>query len=122
MKLQKRNLVEIWYALYQGESDVLDSDGYETGQKEIIYSSPVSIHCSVSAATGQNQIETFGNLESYDKVIVTDDISCPIDENSILFIDNQPDNNGKNFDYVVKRIAKSLNFIAYAVSKVKVTT
>lgn len=33
----------------------------------------------------------FGNLESYDKVLITDDMSCPIDENTVLFIDKEPE-------------------------------
>lgn len=88
---------------------------------ELVYATPVAIRCNVSPASGQSQIETFGNLEAYDKIILTDDLHCPIDENTVLFIDHEPDATGENFDYVVKRIAKSLNFIAYAVSKVKVT-
>ena len=65
----------------------------------------------------------FGNLESYDKVIITDDMDCPIDENTVLFIDKDPEfKDGKpTFDYTVRRVAKSLNTISYAVSKVKVS-
>ena len=120
MKLQQRNLVDIWYSLYQGETKIIDDNGYETGEKGIARGNPVQIRCSVSPASGQSQIETFGNLESYDKIIITDDLTCPIDENTVLFIDNVPDDSGENFDYQVKRAAKSLNFIAYAISKVKV--
>lgn len=53
----------------------------------------------------------------------TDDMSCPIDENTVLFVDSKPGyRQGKPaFDYTVKRVAKSLNTISYAVSKVKVS-
>lgn len=63
------------------------------------------------------------NLDSYDKVLITDDMSCPIDENTVLFVDSKPGyRQGKPaFDYTVKRVAKSLNTISYAVSKVKVS-
>ena len=49
---------------------------------------------------------------------------CYLDENTVLFIDKEPefDNAGKPiYDYTVRRVAKSLNFISYAVSKVKVS-
>ena len=46
---------------------------------------------NISQATGQSNTEQFGNLENYDKVIVTDDLNCPIDENSVLFIDKEPE-------------------------------
>lgn len=46
--------------------------------------------CSVSHATGYAQVNMFGNLDSYDKVLITDDMSCPIDENTVLFVDSKP--------------------------------
>lgn len=69
------------------------------------------------------QAVEYGNLDSYDKVLITDDMSCPIDENTVLFVDSKPGyRQGKPaFDYTVKRVAKSLNTISYAVSKVKVS-
>ena len=74
--------------------------------------------CNVSPATGFAQTDVFGYLESYDKVLITDDMDCPIDENTVLFIDKEPQVvDGKPmYDYTVKRVAKSLNSISYAVS------
>ena len=66
----------------------------------------------------------FGNLESYDKVLITDDMSCPIDENTVLFVDKEPEFSQEGvplFDYRVRRVAKSLNNISYAISKVTVS-
>jgi len=124
MKLQRRNKRTIWYCLYKDRGTLYDDDGYETGEPAIKYEEPASLKCSVSAAIGNAQVETFGNLESYDKVIITDDMTCPIDENSVLFIDKEPEFfNGKpiGYDYKVIRIAKSLNVISIAISKVKTT-
>ena len=99
----------------------------------------------ISQATGQSNTEQFGNLENYDKVIVTDWIDCPIDENSVLFIDKRPEYTEvqtheivegqalyaddevvektyelPKYNYIVKRVAKSLNGISIAVRKVDV--
>lgn len=115
MKLLRRNMRSIWYRLFQGQTAQIDADGFETGETTISYSDPFELSCSVSPASGDILADTFGTVETYDKVIITDDLSCPIDENSVLFVD--VDVSG-NHDYVVKRVAKSLNFIAYAVSKV----
>ena len=124
MRLQKRNLKSIWYCLYSGKQKIMDDNNYETGEYRVTYFDPVEIKCNVSPAMGQSQLGLFGNLESYDKVIVTDDINCPIDESTVLFIDKVPQKeNGAyifDYDYVVRRVAKSLNSIAIAVSKVKV--
>ena len=102
MKLMKRNLSPVHYCLYSDRVPLLDTDGY---------------------ATGYAQVNMFGNLESYDKVLITDDMMCPIDENTVLFVDKAPEfKDGKPlYDYTVRRVAKSLNAISYAVSKVKVS-
>lgn len=117
MRIMKRNKRHLYYALYKGKKDVVDEDGNYTGEYDIEYSDPVEIYASISASTGQSSIEQFGNLADYDKVIVTDDMKCPIDENSILWIE-RPTSEGHN--YIVKKRADSLNYISFAVKKVEV--
>lgn len=124
MKLLKRNLSTIHYCLYDKSEPILDDDGNETGEDKITYSEPVEFECSVSAATGYSATEMFGNLENYDKTLITDDMDCPIDEHSVLFVDKEPefDTDGLPiYDYIVRRVAKSINNISYAIRKVDVT-
>ena len=71
------------------------------------------------------QNRQFGDSESYDKVIVLDDKNIPIDEYSILWVDTLPTLNEDGstetpHDYVVKQVARSLNSVSIAVSKVNV--
>lgn len=118
MKLLKRNKkTEIYYALYQGEVDCVDEDGFMTGEKTVTYSEPKMMKVNASPSTGATSVEQFGTLSDYDKVLMTDDINCPIDENSIIWLETQP---SEEHNYKVKKIAKSLNSIAYAVKKVDV--
>lgn len=124
MKTMERNKVGFWYLLYDRKEPVKDEDGNETGEETVVYRDAVPFWANVSAATGSSQVEQFGSLTGYDKVIVTDDLSCPIDENSVLFLDKEPeyDEDGKPlYDYMVKRVAKSLNSISIAVTKVSVS-
>lgn len=124
MKIMERNKTSFWYLLYQGKERATNKDGDETGEKRVVYSEPVVMRANVSAATGYAQTEQFGNFITYDKVIVTDDMDCPIDENSVLFLDKEPeyDQDGNPlYDYTVRRVAKSLNSISIAVSKVTVS-
>lgn len=124
MKTMKRNQVPFWYLLYDREEYFKDEYGNESGELTIFYKPAVKMEANVSAATGSAQVEQFGNFAGYDKVIVTDDLSCPIDENSVLFIDKEPEyakDGTPLYDYIVKRVAKSLNSISYAVSKVSVS-
>lgn len=139
MKCLKRNQRPFYYCLYKEEIPILDEYGNETGQTIVVYEDEVELSANISQATGQSNTEQFGNLENYDKVIVTDWIDCPIDENSVLFIDKEPEWKDAEYneqtaitvtgatvkvpvyDYTVRRVAKSLNSISIAVSKVKVS-
>ena len=125
MKIMERNKRPLWYLLYDRKAPAVDAEGNETGEEIIVYKPAVVLRANVSPASGSSQIEQFGNLAGYDKVIVTDDMTCPIDENTVLFVDKEPEYreaDGKPlYDYIVKRVAKSLNIIAYAVTKVSVS-
>ena len=124
MRLLARNCRTIYYCLYSSKTMLTDSNNNETGEYKITYASAVPMEANVSPATGRAAVEMFGNLEGYDKVILTDDVDCPIDENTVLFVDKAPEYDSVSgapiYDYVVKRVAKSLNSISIAVRKVAV--
>ena len=124
MKGMERNKVPFWYCLFDHKEPLLDEDGNDTGDSKVIYQEAVEIRNNVSPATGAVQTEMFGNMTGYDKVIVTEDMACPIDEHTVLFVDKEPeyDEEGQPlYDYTIKRVAKSLNVIAFAICKVSVS-
>ena len=139
MRSLKRNQRPLYYCLYAGKEPIIDEYGNETGENIILYEPPVQLYANISPATGQSSTEQFGNLENYDKVIVTTWMDCPVDENSVLFIDKEPDESSvlthvptaitvidKTVevpapDYIVRSVAKSLNSISIAVRKVRVS-
>lgn len=120
MRTLQRNKRAFYYALYKSQVMNKDEYGNEDGTPVISYDTPVRMMANISSASGNSQIEQFGTSVQYDKVIVTDDMSCPIDENTILYVDVIPGETAAH-DYIVKRVAKSLNSIAYAISKVNVS-
>ena len=145
MRCLKRNMTPFWYCLYESSEDQYDEYGNLLPEPLVTYAEPVQMMANISAATGQAQTEMFGGLDSYDKVIVTADMGCPIDEHTVLFIDKEPEYTpvttyeyvqGESasqddelvevthllpkYDYLVKRVAKSLNSISIAVRKVDV--
>lgn len=124
MKVMERNKRTFWYCLYDRKEPIIDEDGNETGEEQIVYKPAQSLRANISAASGSSQVEQFGNLAGYDKVIVLDDTSCPIDENTVLFIDKEPEHGEDGtllYDYMVKRVAKSLNSVSIAATKVSVS-
>lgn len=143
MKTMKRNQQPFYYCLFKGEIPAVDENGNKTGETIVTYHPPVLMRANISEATGFSNTEQFGNLKDYDKVIVTERIDCPIDENTVLFIDKLPKYttiithnvvesnalygteqiNEYNVvevapDYIVKRVSRSLNSVSIAVKKV----
>lgn len=126
MRCMNRNKVKFYYALYKSREPILNEQGRKTGQYKVIHGNPIEGHANISAAKGETQARQFGENESYDKVIVMDFITPPIDEYSILWVDTMPELNDAGevitpHDYVVKKVAKSLNSVSIAISKVTVS-
>ena len=125
MRTLLRNRRKIYYASYIGETEIIDEYGNATGEYAVSYSNPKEYFGNVSAAQGEMQSRQFGESESYDKVIVLDDINAPIDEHSILWVDTLPHLNEDGttatpYDYNVKKVARSLNGVSIAIRKVHV--
>ena len=114
----KRNEQTFYYALHNGVTAITD-DGLYTGEYEVSYGTPVKCRGNISASRGMSDHEVFGSALDYDKVIVVFDMNCPIDENTILWINSTPNGNTPH-DYIVRRVAKSLNHISIAVRQVMV--
>ena len=134
MRCMQRNKVDFYYALFSKRVPIVDEYGNDTGEYDVQHGNPVKCSANISAAKGETQTRQFGENVSYDKVIAMDNDAPPIDEYSILWIDTMPelnadgslavDSEGKiktPHDYIVKKVAKSLNSVSYAVSKVSVS-
>lgn len=121
MRGLNRNKKKFYYALYEKREAVVETDEYgneiETGEYSVGYSSPIACEGNISPASGATATELFGGSEGYDKVLMMAAPSIPIDEYSVLWIDVKPD---QPYDYIVKKVARSLNSVAIAVSKVNV--
>lgn len=146
MRTLKRNHSGFSYCLLLSASaPVVDENGNRTGSKIPLYGEPVAMRANVSPASGFAQTEQFGDLTDYDKVIVTEDVSCPITESTVLFVDKSVEFSDESYrvleesetvlgdgeviledyqiplyDYIVRRVSKSINSVSIAISKVKV--
>lgn len=134
MRCMERNKMVFYYALYSERVPVVDEYGNDTGEFDVRHGNPLKCSANVSAARGETQARQFGENVLYDKVIAMDNDAPPIDEYSILWIDTVPELNADGslaidddgnvktpHDYIVKKVAKSLNNVSFAVSKVSVT-
>lgn len=134
MRCMGRNKVKFFYSLYEGREPIEDEYGNMTGEYDITHGNPTEGYANISAAIGETQTRQFGESETYDKIIVMSKDSPPIDEYSILWVDTEPQLNRDGslmtdeegnvitpHDYVVKKVAKSLNNVSIAISKVSVS-
>lgn len=125
MRGMEQNKQSFWYALYERSEPILDEYGNEVGLKPV-YGSPIKSSGNISIARGSTETGQFGAIAVYAKTINPMPIDCPIDESSVLWVDNVPAvmEDGKTvtpYDYVVTRVSRSINHKAYTLKKVDVT-
>ena len=122
MRVLEKNKQPIFYALYQGLTEIVDSDGLSTGEYENSYTTPTEIKVNVSANKGEAKDEMFGTDLNYSKKIVSDkDLGW--DEHTILWI-NKTASSGSTItphNFAVVAVAKSINSVTYAIKGVDVS-
>ena len=119
MRTLEINKQPMWYALYLGKEEVIDEYGNHTGVFELQYSDPVYYPVNMSESRGVASVEAFGINADFDRTFVTTDMDCPIAEDSIIWFGADPQTEPHN--YIVYRIANSLNSITYAIRGVDVS-
>lgn len=118
MRTLNRNKRQIYYANRTSEVKLYDEYGNETGESTPIYGATTQFSCNISAASGEEAVQAFGNFTGYHRTICVSDAACPIDENSIVWFGVTPP---KPHNYIVVRKADSKNGILYALQEVSVT-
>lgn len=122
MKQLLRNKQRFYYALENSETqyqEVLDDEGQGTGEYYPIRLNPVECWGNISTPTGFANIEKFGNIVSYDIQITLEDVNTPITTTTVLWVYNDPET--EPWDFMVRRVAKSLNSVTLECAQAKVT-
>lgn len=125
MNILKRDAKTIYYCNFDGTTQAVDSEGYETGESVTVYTVAEPVEAAVSEPTGRVVNEMFGNDLQYDKVaVLRNNEAQNISESTVFFVDKAPEydeNDAPIFDYIVRRVAKSHNFTAVALKRVDKT-
>lgn len=124
MRNARKNDRRMWYALYDGKKMVYDSDGRPTLEYTEGYSSPVEFYANLSAGSSDADEQPFGQNVQYDRIILTHDMSCPINEHSLIWVHKEPETDvygqadPKTADYEVTAAPlDSLNVIRIAIKR-----
>lgn len=125
MRSMTRNRRTFYYASLTGVAMGTDTDGNYT-EEVYTYSDPVERVGVITAANGEAQTQLFGANERYDKVITLNLGENYLAIGSVLWVDTMPtlDVQGKTttpYDYIVVKVAESLNFVNVAIRKVDVS-
>ena len=142
MRSLKKNKQKLYYATYSEEIKVYQRDENENivyvddGEGNLIpieigsapgYNTPVLFHAYISAGKGSAQESVFGTDIDFTRTISTSDMTCPIDELSLLWLDSEPQYladgtvDSDSADYkVAAKPAEGLNSIMIAIKALPV--
>lgn len=119
MRNLRRNLSTVYFKQFLRNEELKDEWGNHTGSPVPVYGELQSARLCVGPGKGTTSDDMFGSTLDYDRAMTTADTRCPIDENSILWLDGA--DTTKPHNYVVKKRAPWKNSIAYAVKAVTVS-
>lgn len=142
MHVLGRNKEYLWYANPTGEEYVTDANGYKTGERKITYETPTKVKMSMAISSGANnlgsqgmaELERYGIATGYTHRAVTDDMDCPMGEESLVWYKIEPTQtveetvDGQTVEtevsvphnFKVVRKAQSLNHLIYYLKEVDV--
>lgn len=142
MRNLKKNKQTMYYALLSGSQPIYERDEagniiyveingvqvpVETGEKELVYSSPVKFSGNISMSGNESNETEYGiDTTDYDAVLMMKLNELPITETSIIWHKSKigyKDKektiiDDKSADYVVKKLSPSLNQFKYLLGKV----
>ena len=133
MRCLSRNKKVLWYANRVSESYVTDTNGLKTGEKAQTYGTPVKLKASISMSSGANnmgsqglaELTPYGISTGYTHNAITEDMNCPLDEESLVWYGREPTKivGDKEvavpYNFRVVRKAESLNHLIYYLKEVE---
>lgn len=126
MRSMTRNRRSFYYADLISVGMSQDADGNYV-ENVMTYSNPVKVEGVITPASGEAQMQLFGMNELYDKAITLNLGENFLEIGSVLWVDVVPvidEETGKTdtpYDYIVVKVANSLNFVNVAIRKVDVS-
>lgn len=138
MRVLSRNKQTLYYANPTGFEYATDSNGFKTGEKVITYGEPAEAEMSMAISSGANNlgsqgmvsIEPYGMVTGYTHRAVTEDMNCPMQEESRVWygitptvtvvVDGIETEEAVPHNFEVVRKARSLNHLIYYLKEVDV--
>ena len=117
MRTVKRNKRPVWYAFYDGVTELMDSDGNYTGEYSVQYTTPVKTLMNVSGGRGQADIALFGLTQTFARTATTEDLDTKWNTETVFWIETDPET--EPFDYRVVAVSRTINQVVIALAEVE---
>lgn len=123
MRTAQRNKREIWYALYNGVTDVVDDDGNYTGEQTVSYGTPTLARMNMSGGRGQAEIELFGVDNPFTHTAVTDDLTTEFTTDTIWWFGVTPGNTADAVPHNFRctGISRTINQVVIALQEISIS-
>lgn len=128
----ERNKRTVWYALYEGTTEIVDPDGNKTGERLPVYGEVRAMRVNISGTSGLTnnnlsgkvEYQPYGQQNMYVMTLNPLPSDCRIDEMSVFWVDTKPvlkedGTTDTPYDHVIYRIAGSLNWRACQIARVQ---
>ena len=116
MRTNQRSKRTIYYALYDGLSEIVDTDGNLTGEQVPSYEPYVTARMNVSGGRGRADIELFGTDNPFTRTAVTDDLDTPFNTDTIFWFESDPET--ESYNYRCTGISRTNNQVVIALAEV----
>ena len=119
MRTVQRDKRPVWYAFYDGVTELMDSDGNYTGEYSVQYTTPVKTLMNVSGGRGQADIALFGLTQTFARTATTEDLETKWNTETVFWIETDPET--QPFDYRVVAVSRTINQVVIALAEVDVS-
>lgn len=119
MRTVQRDKRVVWYAFYDGETELIDDNGDYTGESEVHYTAPVKTLMNVSGGRGQADVALFGLTQNFSRTAVTEDLDTAWATEMVMWVERDPAS--APFNYRVAAVARTVNQVVLALEEVDVS-
>jgi len=123
VRTAQRNKREIWYALYNGVTEDVDSEGNYTGEQTVSYGTPTLTRMNVSGGRGQAEIELFGVDNPFTHTAVTDDLTTEFTTDTVWWFGVKPGNTADAVPHNFRctGISRTINQVVIALQEISIS-
>ena len=105
---------QVIYQNPTGKTEIIDSDGYHTGEHTITYGTEKTVMAFVSADANRAELRHFGVVEPFEKTCITNDKACDIEVGSLVAYGGE--------QWIVKKLIKAacLSYMGWCMDRVDI--